>query len=151
MISGLPPFSLLSGQERWSWQSGRSVYTHAHPGPSIFHPCFGNIDIGRRAADIGDVMMQLKLEAFYYYWHAYITPPLYFRRQIWFGIHQQNPGTSVHIIKKFILSFLVHPSLYRSKGIAGADAFLMHWKNRLCDLVIAVLTAFKRWCVLRGV
>lgn len=55
---------------RHSWK------THAYPGSSIFHPCYGNIDIGRQAADIGYVMMQLKQEPFYYYWQECVSPPL---------------------------------------------------------------------------
>lgn len=47
-----------------------SADAHTYPGSSIFHPGLGNIDIGRQAADIGDVTMQLNLEAFYYYWPA---------------------------------------------------------------------------------
>lgn len=61
---------------RHSWK------THADPGSSIFHPCYGNIDIGRRAADIGYVMMQLKQVPFYYYWQKCVPPPSHFRRQI---------------------------------------------------------------------
>lgn len=51
---------------------------HAYPGSSIFHPCYGNIDIGRRGADIGYVMMQLKQEPFYYYWQECASLPLSF-------------------------------------------------------------------------
>lgn len=45
-------------------RSTLSADAHTYPGSSIFHPGLGNIDIGRRAADIGDVMTQLNLEAF---------------------------------------------------------------------------------------
>lgn len=66
------PFTAGSGMSlalRHSWK------THAYPGSSIFHPCYGNIDIGRQAADIGYVMMQLKQEPFYYYWQECVSPP----------------------------------------------------------------------------
>lgn len=62
----------ISLAPRLSWK------THAYPGSSIFHPCYGNIDIGRRAADIGYVMMQLKQEPFYYYWQECASLPLPF-------------------------------------------------------------------------
>lgn len=61
--------SAMSLAWRLSWK------THAYPGSSIFHPCYGNIDIGRQAADIGYVMMQLKQEPFYYYWQECVPPP----------------------------------------------------------------------------
>lgn len=61
----------------WQWRR-----THAYPGSSIFHPCYGNIDIGSQAADIGYVMMQLKQEPFHYYWQECQAPPSHSRRQI---------------------------------------------------------------------
>lgn len=88
----------------WAWHGRYSWKTHTYPGSSIFHPCYGNIDIGRQTDDIGYVMMQLKQEPLYYYWQAGLFSP-HFRRQIWFGSHAQTSRESALVIKEFILSY----------------------------------------------
>lgn len=91
---------------RLSWK------THAYPGSSIFHPCYGNIDIGRQAADIGYIMMQLKQEPFYYYWQECASPllPFWEANMIWkrCGEIRREPTHNKGIHLVISVSFLVH-------------------------------------------